>query len=933
MKTERGKEIPIMKKLIPILITIIALVLLSSCIKIYMPENPTSDNSDNTPSNTDIPGDITDDKNDSQKALEITRASVNKDIYPSYNLGKYYGSGFNLELPTPLGKAEYKIIQTYEELKRDTDYGSQVDKSLFEENYILAVKFPHSADKKGLIGFKDFRQGTAGCFVTAVCNGVTVSQNEYFYYQVPRDELLNWENSGIIELRKEQVSYVNSIQIEASTKLMDKDGDILLLSSDELMDFINVNNLSVKITNPSSPYYIAFYSRRLFGKAPSFVEPIISGNTVKLIRDYSVAYHKAESAYLDIIPLNIEDISTINKIEISSELIGSNEYFNLNYQADDAIRSPYDIPDFYKSFRGGVYYGTELKNQQASSYTIIESYRELLDKAEFYVDEEIFKDNYVVVLKLVGADRNRLGFANARIELIDAMEGAVSGFMHIDLYVTPLYETILNGDSNELEDKIEVEDPEEYIPRVEYEYIIVPKSNLRSVAKTGDLNITVKDTFESYTQPSITKKYFNADGFNILPGYTWRITTKLEMEDFNNKYGTNFITTNIGTRYGRECIIVYLEEEYDIIQTALSENNGNMYLSYLIRGEREFNGHNGQYTGYFLCIEREATKDTFDRLYIECTLISSVGTYPSYSVETEVKPYDHYEMRISYADEIDFKYLVLTDYTQFEELFNEYSEYEYDNISADKVFAPSTFENNYVVVFPGYYDEINTYYNARIGGNGALYLYAYENNSWIEEIEDKLLTFISIPKEDLSKPINGIKIQYTKEPIFNGSFENVIISSTNQEDVKLEQKFVLINSENQLNEILTNFNDYKKLQNIDFENYFVLAFNRGYFTNVGYLYGDFVNFKTDTNGNAYITFMQENQKWINTGSRNYTLDLVIIPREYLKHEISFLYYHTAIYSAPFENSELDRLEHSPEYPDILPEELPSHIIDVPENLE
>ena len=912
-----------MKKLILIFVAIISLALLSSCIKIYMPENPSD--SSNTQVDTDTQVDIKDDDKTQNNELEITRISANKNVYQSYNLGKYYGSGFNTELPTPLGKAEYEIIQTYEELKKDTDYGSQVDKALFEENYILAVRFPHSADKKGLIGFKDLRKGTAGCFVTLVCNGTSVSQNEYFYYQVPKDELLNWESSGAIELRKEQVSYVNSIQIEASTKLMDKDGDILLLSSHELMDFINVNNLSVKITNPSAPYYIVCYSRRLFDKAPSFLEPTISESTIKLTRDYSVAYHKTESAYLDLIPLNIDDISTINKIEMTSELIGSSEYFKLDYQVDNTLKTPYDIVDFYKSFHGGVYYGAELKNQQSSSYTVIESYRELLDKAEFYVDEEIFKDNYVLVLKLVGAERNRLGFANAHIGLIDAMEGALSGYVDIDLYVTPLYESIINGSSNSLSDKEEIlDEPSEYIPRVEYEYIIVPKSDLRSVAKTGTLNINTKDTFKSTVQPSITKKYFNADGFNILPGYTWRITTKLEMEDFNNKYGTNFITTNIGAKYNREYIIVYLEDEYDIIQTSLSENNNSMYLSYLIRGAKEFNGHNGQYTGYFLRIERDA-EDAFNRLNIKCTLIASVGTQKSYSVEKEIKPYDHYEMKISYADEIDFKYLVLTDYTQFEELFNEYSEYEYDIIAPDKVFAPSTFENNCVVVFPGYYDDINTYYNARIGGNGALYLYAYENIGYLEEIQYKMLTFISIPKDDLSKPINGIKIQYTKEPVFNGVFEHVTVSSTNSADVKLEQKFVLINSENQLNEILPNFKDYKKLQNVDFENNFILAFNRGYFTNVGYLYGDFVNFKTDANGNAYITFMQENQKWINTGIRNYTLDLVIIPREYLKHEISYLYYHSALYSAPFEKSELDRLENFLDYPDILYPEIPESL--------
>ena len=105
-----------MKKLILIFVAIISLALLSSCIKIYMPENPSD--SSNTQVDTDTQVDIKDDDKTQNNELEITRISANKNVYQSYNLGKYYGSGFNTELPTPLGKAEYEIIQTYEELKK-----------------------------------------------------------------------------------------------------------------------------------------------------------------------------------------------------------------------------------------------------------------------------------------------------------------------------------------------------------------------------------------------------------------------------------------------------------------------------------------------------------------------------------------------------------------------------------------------------------------------------------------------------------------------------------------------------------------------------------------------------------------------------------------------------------------------------------------------
>ena len=72
--------------------------------------------------------------------------------------------------------------------------------------------------------------------------------------------------------------------------------------------------------------------------------------------------------------------------------------------------------------------------------------------------------------------------------------------------------------------------------------------------------------------------------------------------------------------------------------------------------------------------------------------------------------------------------------------------------------------------------------------------------------------------------------------------------------------------------------------------------------------------------------MTDGEKWLSNGYLTYVLDLVIIPKEYVKHELEYFYVRYNTYSEAFEPSELDRID----YPDyILPEILP----DRKENLE
>lgn len=898
-----------MKKLISIFMIVLVVAMLSSCIKIYIPENKGTDTNESIQDNSQP----TEDNTQQKEEITISHKSIDKDIYQSYDLGNYSGNGFDSKVAS-IGIAKYEIIQDYEEASEDTDYGVHLDKAIFDDHYILAIYFPNDRDKMGIVGLKSLRSGTGGEFVTVLNNGSgVIPSKSYYYYKVPKVELSDWYGQGTIQLRRETVPYTRTNQLSVSNDFMNKDGELLLLSRQELKEYISEKELPIRfeeIQNEKS--YIVCFSKRRFDNILKFTKPEINEGVVTLSRDYDVSVYRADRAFLDIIPLNIEDKSTISKIELTSEYINSEELPVNDYQIANTAQT-YKNVSFYKTFRGGVYYGTELADKTTSSYTIIENYCELLNKAEFYIDEEIFKDNYILVLKLVGENPQRLGFANAIVsEMNDTKEASNINSIDIDLYITPYYKQVLDDSKEDLVEILE----ESHKNKVEYEYIVVPKSHLNNVKKTGELDVNTISTFDSYSEPYIVKKSFNNEDYSIVSGNTWYITTNLELQDFNRKFGTSF-NKYVGKKYNKEYIIVYLEDsdQYEIVQSTSKESDSLYYINYLVKKNE---GEEKEKQGVFLCIEKNASSKV-EKLIIERTIIKIGDSYPSYSTESDISSYDFYSMDLYYTKRPDWQYKVITDYSQYEEIFNTHKHYEIDdNITADMIFDESTLENNYILALykvEGGSGMIKKgFYNARLGGNGILYMYSFESSRESDCAEHNELYFISIPKSKISKEIKGVKIEVTNEIVYNGPFENVIIASTKKDDVQLEKSHIIISSYSELESVINSYREYEKLQNIDFENYFALAFNRHYYTTAEYLYGEFVNFKVSVYGTASITFMSENNNWISDGTRTYILDVVIIPKEYLRYNINYFYIRYEDYSEPFE---LDGEERINDYYDKL----------------
>ncbi len=882
-----------MKKLISILAILILILTLSACDRNNPPYDDQSEQQDSNHDNQQTNQD--NQTNQHLEKLIITHNTQNKETYTQYKLGNYYGSG--LEDSFDVGVAEYIIIKDYDEAKRVTDYGASLDKTIFSGNYILALRCLYNHDLAGLIGFKELTIENGQPKITVVQNGSeNIYANDIYYLAVPKTELKDWSKSGRLKINKEQTPYRRTTQIAVDNSFRQQDASIDIMSREEVIEFIEKNNLPIKVEALEiSPSYLICFSKNNFDSVLSFTHPIIENDTITISRDYNLSNEKEERAFLNIIPLGVKDAAYIKRININSYILKENGTLVWNDYKIDKTALMYDYASFYKTFNGGVYYGDELADKSTSSYTIIETYRELLEKAEFYIDEEIFKNNYVLVLKIVNGSKNHIGYTNAQV---------TSYGIRLEEYVSTPYL-----------DKIETEREDGIVDllkpiSIEYKYIVIPKIRLYGInKKTGTLSFDVNETFLENNEASVGKKYFDATNYDIKPGDTWRITNKLEMEDFNKKFGTNYSDKYFLSPYNEEYIIIYLESgnKYITHKTVINESENIIKICYLV-GEKE---ETKEEDGYFLCLSRNADDKEFS-VIIEYTIIE-YGSYKSYAIDKNINSYDFYKMQLYSYDKPEWKHMLIDSYAQLEEIFNTYKNNKYTSDNFDEVFDSTIFDKNYVLALQideGDSGQIkNTFYNARIGGDKVLHLYSFKNSNGGSEAIYQMLYFIIIPKEEITCEIADVCVQLTNEVAYNGPFESVSIGSENEENITLNNSHIIINSYTELEAILENYNTYKKLQNIDFENYFVLAFNRWPYYTAEYKYGDFVNFKTTMNGTATITFMSMDKDWISDSwTKTYVLDLVIIPREYLKYDIEYFYVRYAAYSQPFEPDGLDRIE-------------------------
>lgn len=884
-----------MKNLKYYILVLLSVILIFTLLSCNLFSTDTSTDTDSEIVNTDIPP-IDDGK------LKISYETENLDIYTSYKLGEYFGNGFKKEITCGFeGYAQYEIMQDYEETAESTTYGADVDEALFETHYILALRFLYSPDNLGLVGIQSLSKGTTRIIANALysANG-NLDEDEYYYYYiaVPISELEEWNDEGEIEIRKNFIDYIGANCIELDYTYEDVNGYTQLLTRSQLESYISKNNIPIRMgAIGNTENYIIHISKGRFDYKPSILKPNYENGEIKITVDYSTSYHKAEKTYLSIIALNdnlISHITDVKKITVTLRSIKAGMLSIKDY-AIEKTEETYNKVNLYTAFKGGVFYGLDFVNIDKSAYTVIDDINDLIEKAEFSISQDDLKDKIVIVLRLVGEKDNRIGFSG-----IEPTENGIKIISHI----SPYYEQIQNNFDDKYEIIYKEEDSETQENKIEYEYILAPKSLLSVISqKTGHLIVENDLTFNNYsfrygdTLENVGKNNYSLDYFpknnlsdyNIKSGDTWRIKTNLQLRDFTEKYDISWDFRYDPINQGGEYVIIYLENHpmNDIMQWSATEKDNKLTLHYLVKEMKEHTKEESNF-GYFIFIEKNATENEVTTL-VEYTKLeySSCNVLPNYE---DVTTYDFYEMELKYGNIPDWKFKLIADFDNLRSIFDTYGEDERkEEITADNIFDSAVFEENYVLalhLYEGHTGAIkNTFYNARMSVDKDLYLYAFQNSSAGNDVICEMLYFIIIPKTEIPSDIKDVTVQSTSEVVYNGPFEYVSLIDQYWEEHKIDGTHLIINSEPDLEAFYEDYSNYDKLQSIDFENNFLLVINRCY-----YRAGEFVNFKTTSNKIASITFMIDPSCDIITdGWDKYFFDFVIIPKEYLIYEIDYLY--------------------------------------------
>ncbi|MBQ4509490.1 MAG: hypothetical protein II984_02095, partial [Clostridia bacterium] len=444
--------------------------------------------------------------------------------------------------------------------------------------------------------------------------------------------------------------------------------------------------------------------------------------------------------------------------------------------------------------------------------------------------------------------------------------------------------------------------------KVEYEYILAPKSLLNQIKKTGELTVVSDLTFNDYsigTEVFEGSCYFHhveylnnkiLNELDLKSGDTWRIKTNLQLIDFYEKYGLNLEYYD-RLQKNKEYIVIYLDNysETDIFQWSVTENDNNLKLNYLVKEIKEQTKDENN-KGWFIIIEKSATENE-----ITASIEYTEYKYLSYNVfpnDENTKAYDFYKMYLS-ENKPDWKYKLISDFNTLSSAFYKYGKDEKENgITAEDIFVSTVFEENYVLALyltEGNSGAIkNTFYNARVSESNILYLYAFHSSNEGNEAIYEMLYFIIIPKSEIPSVIGDVEVQATNEIVYNGPFESVSIMGPSKDAVKIDITHLIINNQAELEKFFIDYTHYEltqesfeRLQNIDFESNFVLICNRQYYK---YHQGDFVNYKTTLNGIASITFMIDPSCDIIIDEWDeYYFDIVIIPKHYLKYQIDYFY--------------------------------------------
>lgn len=684
------------------------------------------------------------DEQDNQSTSQVilyAKEDKSENVYTQIDLGQYIGE----KSPIAPNVPTYKIIKTYGEAVSLTSNSEILRKEIFNDYYILAIVREGTGYKTKTAFFKDLSYINGQLYITEVTEGQSNSYGNYIndaFILVPKNQLKNIEDEYYINITSLEYDYLNTRQIQINSSEKIEDGQMHLIEADMLSRWLEEQGINLPIRSfntVDNSHFLACYSKGSFDDRLSYRYLNVENGKITITRDYSINDKNGIRAFLDIIPISSSyELDGITTVELCS--YGLNKSIPMRKTQMEAVDVIKHKTEYYPHFDGGQYIGNALTETQ--NYIIISSYEELKQNVRNYeIDKSLFNDSCVLILRENISSIIGLYDLNATALTVKADVG--------NQYF--IYDT--NGDDEQIKDGWDIS--------VYYHYLVLPKSILNKMSKTGKLTVENRDIYTKNFARML--KETDLSHLGIKEFDSWLLANKSEVQEFNELYNLNL------TEY-YEWLVIYANEAsssiYSYSDFGIIGNKAKINIYKNVSATKDEHK-----CPTLICFAID-TKNQYIENSVSLTVSITDLSGKKYKIDTEKE----FEKHQTFTADInactkgktkllkrpEFSSKLITSYEELTALFNEYID---KNVS--DVFEESVFNENYVIAIyksMECYSTNSEYFNVHIGA-GAINIYQ-RNDGFDSGVSHNTLFLIAVPRNEGllgDKEINLIQVYSIKD--------------------------------------------------------------------------------------------------------------------------------------------------------------------------
>lgn len=810
-----------MKKYLSLLFAItVFLLMLVSCQKEVneeTPSNSTTTSQDTIKEEEKPDYDVEKEQAATSIALSYWEEYKTKNCYPSVDAGEYYGKDFN---GIVFGESQFRIIRNYEEFSTITERGEYFPKSIFDDSVILVICTYGQTDEF-VFGYSNFEVNNKNASIISYrAESDFDSQSlgaakKIQYCKMQKEAVDSTIVSGSLEVSANTSTLLDYAVLDSNNENI-RAGSVWLIDANGLEAFLAQQGIS---GSPSWGRYSDYSDKEYkilimchtttISEMIGYSSVIVNEHNISIDRTYFKNQNNTEKKIIELVAI---------PEEITKALTGKNPYLVVNnaeiqkesfspiQRVEETFIVEKEQYQYYDYLELGIYYYESEMPTDGFAYHIISRYDELLASVEKpFVDEALFDENYVVVLRMNGYVPSKFfGIRNLNFSAENILCASV-----------------------ELGDRTYSNDFQS-----EYCYVVVPKNKFNYYSshtgnghpKIGKLNVTFSNYWERGEYRVSTLKPM--ENYQIKEDSVWIIKNLLEARDFEIETGIS-----VG-RYleKNKVLFIYYGKRDEKTQLAgfLSDEN-NIYINMSYRYDEKANEPK-----FFLCsIYSDLLKAT------SSTINAHIFTYQqnkaiSYKSEgAEVEYYDnfyasHYEGQ-TLQKIPEFTYMIIKNQSEYERVLTQYTSFE--------AFPVADFDRCYVLAYYVYEpctgcDSASYFGNLRYA-NGRVYLDHYKKAHGGGDAMNSTLYFILIDKEELDKEITNVylieKDNYSYEEDYIGEipseYETYIFSTAGGLKGRPDFEYKIVTSYEELCDLYEKYTHLRpgNFEKFDFEAMCILA--------------------------------------------------------------------------------------------------------------